>query len=166
MLLLRNNNLAAYRLTRSIMIKDMIAYTIYWYYKGAEIAKLYDFQAWAFGDNNKFTTILVKTIFDQFVYNTVWGIWTMVPFYKWVSNGYDYHKTKQQVFSKEFIYMDAPKLLFSIWMIWIPMVTLIYSLPSSVQIPFWSIIMIGSALPHFFNHKMYNQNMKLKLTHK
>ena len=61
-------------------------------------------------------------------------------------NGYDYHKTKQQVFSKEFIYMDAPKLLFSIWMIWIPMVTLIYSLPSSVQIPFWSIIMIGSAL--------------------
>lgn len=115
-------------------------YVVFWAWRGIEVDLLYRLQAWLFGDGNAVTTIVPKVLVDQFVYNPLWAAPLQITAYHFMNSrysprafaGYDW---------REFFLQKVPTTLISTWGVWIPMVSIIYCLPSDLQIPLFNIVL-------------------------
>lgn len=113
-------------------------YLAFWAYRGVEVDALYRVQAWLFGEGNSASTIVPKVLVDQLVYNTLWAVPLQIVAYHFMNQryssrafaGYDW---------KAFFLQKVPTAIISTWGVWIPMVTIIYCLPSALQIPLFNI---------------------------
>ncbi len=126
----------------------VISNTLLWAYKGLEIDLFYHFQAWLFGTTLNFHTIAIKTFCDQFVMVPLFGIVNVVLFYLWRDCGYSF-KTFLSRLGKKWYRRRILPVLIANWVIWIPAVAMIYSLPVALQLPvqnlilcFWVLILV------------------------
>jgi len=118
----------------------LVFYLVFWAYRGVEVDVLYRVQAWLFGAGNGVGTIVPKVLVDQFVYNPLWAAPLQVLAYHFLNTkysprafaGYDW---------RAFFLEKIPTTLISTWGVWIPMVTIIYCLPSDLQIPLFNIVL-------------------------
>jgi hypothetical protein len=131
----------------------VVSGTLLWAYKGLEIDLFYHLQAWLFGTSLNFQTIAIKTICDQFVMVPLFGIVNVVLFYLWRDCGYSF-KTFFSRLGKNWYQKRILPVLIANWVIWIPAVAMIYSLPVALQLPvqnlilcFWVLILM------FFTHR-------------
>lgn len=113
-------------------------YVGFWAYRGIEVDVLYRVQAWAFGDGNAWTTIVPKVLVDQFVYNPLWAAPLQILAYHFMNQRYSLRSFSNFPW-KEFVLQKIPTTLISTWGVWIPMVSIIYCLPSPLQIPLFNI---------------------------
>lgn len=128
--------------------RDTGLLTLFWAIKGLEIDLWYSLQARVFGDEANFSTIAIKTLFDQLFYMPILGAVNMALFYHWRSHNYAWQSFKHTL--GKYWYRDRIfPLLVSNWGIWIPAVAMIYSLPTALQLPmqnlvlcFWAIILM------------------------
>ena len=132
----------------------IVSGTLLWAYKGLEIDLFYHFQAWLFGTTLNFQTIAIKTICDQFMMVPLFGIVNVVLFYLWRDCGYSF-KTFFSRLGKNWYRRRILPVLIANWVIWIPAVAMIYSLPVCLQLPvqnlilcFWVLILM-----FFANHE-------------
>lgn len=128
--------------------RDTLWLTMFWAVKGLEIEWWYSLQAKVFGDQTNFTTIAIKTLFDQFLYMPCWGAVNMALFYHWRLSNYNWQSFKETL-GKHWYRDRILPLLVSNWGIWIPAVAMVYSLPTALQLPmqnivlcFWAILLI------------------------
>ena len=90
------------------------------------------FQEWLFGPSVEFKIVLAKTLADQFG----WAVFVMTPlnalFYTWMGNGFsgDFGGGRAWFASLRRFYLVN---LAMNWMIWIPVVAVIYSFPLPLQ---------------------------------
>ena len=117
-----------------------IASTILWAYKGFEIDMFYHFQAWLFGNNLDFTTVAIKTFCDQIVWVPLIGMVNVVLFYRWRDCGYSFTRFWQAL-EKDWYQKRVLPVLIANWVIWIPAVAMIYSLPIALQLPVQNLIL-------------------------
>lgn len=118
----------------------LISNVAFWALKGIEIDLFYQFQAWMFGDNNDFRTIVTKVFVDQAFYAPFIGLFNCVLFYVWRDNGYSFGKTKQSLGKNWYMRRVVPALI-SNWCVWLPSVILIYQLPLGLQLPVQNLIL-------------------------
>jgi hypothetical protein len=123
--------------------------TVFWYIKGIDVSYFYKIQSLMFGDGTSPGVLIPKVLFDQLVYNPFYGIWTIGYPFSWKTNEYNLTKAWAHVKSRHFYRFEQPMLLVSIWIVWFPMVTLVYSLPQPLQVPFWNLAMVFSSLIFF-----------------
>jgi len=108
----------------------------YWGMQGLWVDLLYRGQAEWFGNDARVATIFKKVCVDQFIYNPILAAPVGVTLYEWKNRGY--------VWSREFFTWNwyrrriIPALI-ATWSVWIPLVTIIYSLPHILQIPIFSL---------------------------
>ena len=114
--------------------------TLFWGYRGIEIDLFYRLQGMLFGHGNDFQTLAVKVAVDQFVYTPFWALPTYVIVLRLVDFGGFTPEMKASL-SRAFLTRTLPAILFTNWMVWIPAVTLVYSLPPALQFPLFSVIM-------------------------
>ena len=126
----------------------LAASTLLWAYKGVEIDCFYHFQAWLFGTATNFSTVLAKTICDQFVMVPIFGMVNVVLFYHWRDCGYSFAKAWQGLKKGWYSRLVLPALIAN-WFVWIPAVAMIYCLPTALQLPvqnlilcFWVLILL------------------------
>lgn len=126
----------------------VVSSTLLWAYKGLEIDLFYHLQAWLFGTTLNFQTIAIKTFCDQFVMVPLFGIVNVVLFYLWRDCGYSI-KTFFSRLGKNWYQKRILPVLIANWVIWIPAVAMIYSLPVALQLPvqnlilcFWVLILV------------------------
>ena len=119
---------------------NVISATVFWGLKGLEIDFFYRLQASVFGNNSEAWTVAVKTLFDQMVYVPLIGVVNIVLFYLWRDQGYSFRKT-YKVLGKQWYSQRVLPLLISNWVVWIPAVALIYSLPLALQLPIQNLIL-------------------------
>jgi hypothetical protein len=120
---------------------------IFWGFMGACVDTLYRLQAMWFGTVPTFPVLLKKVAVDQFIYNPFWATPISVWAYEWKNRGY-VADGMSSFLSLTFYRKQIFPTLIATWGVWIPLVTIIYSLPSSLQIPlfglaltFWVLIL-------------------------
>ncbi|NRA37311.1 MAG: hypothetical protein HRU15_04170 [Planctomycetes bacterium] len=113
--------------------------------KGMEINALYHFQAFMFGEGNNWQTICKKSIFDQLIYVPIWGIASVTVSYSWIEGGMHELRTS---FKDNWLANYWLPILLANFSVWIPVVILLYMLPTALQLPlqnlvlcFWSLLM-------------------------
>lgn len=115
-------------------------YVLFWAYKGVEIDFLYQFQENWFGTGHDAGTIAKKTIVDQFVYGTLWAAPSMAIAYLWKDKLLNFRQTFANI-DKSFLFVQIPTTLITNWIIWIPSVLIIYSMPSDLQVPMFNFVL-------------------------
>jgi hypothetical protein len=113
---------------------------LFWGYRGMEIDLFYRFQSWLFGNGHDARTLIIKVVVDQFVMSPIWFVPTYIIALRWVEMGASWSRTRSTL-NREFWLRTCPTVLITNWIVWIPAVALIYSLPAALQFPLFSIVM-------------------------
>lgn len=115
-------------------------YILFWAYKGFEVDQFYQFQGWIFGNENSIQIIFKKVVVDQFIYTALYSAPAAIVIYYWKDSGFRFSSLKELAWI-EFQKKNLPKALLTTWVVWIPSVAIIYSLPASLQIPLFNIVL-------------------------
>lgn len=126
---------------------EFLFYVVFWLWKGIEIDGLYRLQSVVFGSAATPSTIALKTVVDQFVYNPVWAAPTQLVLFLWKDCHFSWREVavrlRREPLRRRLVVILAPT-----WIVWIPTVAIIYSLPSPLQVPlsnlalcFWCLIL-------------------------
>jgi hypothetical protein len=126
--------------SRSLFLKQAVFYTFFFMYKGIEVDTFYRIQVRIFGDDSKISTILMKMAVDMFVYQPCYASPITTTVFMWKNNRFNLAKTYSQM-GWEFITYRMPAILVTVWIVWIPAVCLIYSLPGALQIPLFNLVL-------------------------
>ena len=113
-------------------------FLLFWAFKGVEVDAFYRLQFFCFGESSQFKVVVYKVLVDQFVYCVLWSAPITAIFYGWKDADF---KWSRLALIKDFKLMTEETLflLFSTWMIWIPAVAIIYSMPENLQIPLFNL---------------------------
>ena len=70
----------------------------------------------------------------------VWATPSCVLAYYWKDANFDWRATWHKLLSREYWLFLLPSSLLSVWLVWLPAVSIIYALPSTLQIPLFCIV--------------------------
>ena len=121
-------------------VKLLLFYLLLWAFMGWLIDSFYQLQSVWFGDNNEWQTIVKKTLVDQFIFS----VFITSPFitlaYIWRESHFKSHLTIA-TFRRTFFKRRLPATIISTWCVWLPAVTLIYTMPSNLQLPLFNLVL-------------------------
>jgi hypothetical protein len=120
--------------------RRLLLLMLFWGYRGMEIDLFYHFQTWLFGDAHDATTLVKKVLVDQFVMSPIWFVPSYVIALRWVEMGGPWARTRATL-NREFWTRTCPMVLITNWLVWIPALALVYSLPAALQFPLFSVVM-------------------------
>jgi hypothetical protein len=118
----------------------LLFYVIFWGLKGVEVDFFYQLQGGWFGYENTIKTIATKVAVDQFLYSALWAAPTITIAYLWLEHGFDFRACGAAL-TKSFFLEKIPTVIFSNWLVWIPAVSIVYSMPQDLQIPLFNIVL-------------------------
>ena len=118
----------------------LLFYLIFWGLKGIEVDFFYQLQGEWFGYENNFRTIALKASVAQFLYSALWAAPSITIVYLWVESGYDFRKWMNAM-DRKFFCVKIPTIILSNWMVWIPSVSIVYSMPQDLQIPLFNLVL-------------------------
>jgi len=119
--------------------RQCLFYLVIWAILGWLINAFYGLQVILFGEGNDWLTIVKKTAFDQFVFSTfLTGPFIALAFL-WKDTQFNWQKTKLQF--ADLIKVQIPTTVVTTWIIWIPAVSVIYMMPSNLQIPLFNLVL-------------------------
>ena len=110
----------------------------YWSCTGMIVDLFYRSQAEWFGTEVTFKVVATKVLVDQFLYNPLFAGPTGAWFYDWKNSGYRFSNIGRFFTWKYYRDVIVP-ILFATWGVWIPVVAILYSLPSLLQIPLFAL---------------------------
>ncbi len=113
---------------------------LFWGYRGMEIDLFYRFQGWLFGTGNDARTLATKVVVDQFVMSPIWFVPTVLIAMRWADAGGSWSRTRASL-DRDFWLRVCPTVMVTNWLVWIPTLALVYSLPSALQFPLFSVVM-------------------------
>jgi hypothetical protein len=128
------------RLPAQGRLKRLALLSLFWGWRGMEIDLFYQFQGWLFGHGNDVRTLLIKVAFDQFVMSPLWFVPTVLIALRWVEFDGSWARTRASL-DREFWLNTCPTVMVANWLVWIPALALIYSLPAALQFPLFSGVM-------------------------
>ncbi len=113
---------------------------LFWGYRGMEIDLFYRAQGWIFGQGNDPATLVTKVAVDQFVMSPAWFVPTYVIALRWIEQGGSWARLRRSL-DRDFWTRTLPTVLVTNWLIWIPALALVYSLPAPLQFPLFAVVM-------------------------
>lgn len=117
-----------------------------WAFIGVTVDMLYRGQVVWFGAGSDFRTIACKLMIDQFVYSPFFSAPVVVSWLYWRDEGYRMASARA-IFTWDFVFEHIFPIIVAGWCVWIPGVSLVYFMPSPLQLPtavtiqvFWVLI--------------------------
>ncbi|HEX8832575.1 MAG TPA: hypothetical protein VF719_00155 [Abditibacteriaceae bacterium] len=114
-------------------------FLLFWAFIGLMVDLFYKFQARIFGDNADFATIVYKVVIDQILFTPFIAMPLIVSAYAWKEHDFDINRTRRSIRPHWYKTQVFP-LLITAWIVWIPTVALIYTLPLALQFPVQSVV--------------------------
>lgn len=111
---------------------------VYWAFDGLFVDALYRTLGNIFGNNANPGTVAMKVFVDQFIINPLIFVPVSLICYEWKHRNYDF-RAMSDVFTWGYFKAKGIPTLVTSWCAWIPLLTAIYSLPSSLQIPMFAL---------------------------
>jgi hypothetical protein len=118
---------------------QLLFYVLFWAYRGVEVDLFYRLQALVFGDAARLAVVLPKVLVDQFIYSAFIAAPGQVVFFLWKDRGFSFRATRPDL-NLGYLTSAVATVSFSSWMVWIPAVSIIYCLPSPLQIPLFNLV--------------------------
>lgn len=110
----------------------------FWCTMGMVVDFFYRCQTGWFGSEATFPVVTKKVLVDQFLYNPLYAAPVTAWLYDWKNRGY--RTAGIGTFFTAGYYRDVVvPTLFATWGVWIPVVAILYSLPSLLQIPLFGL---------------------------
>jgi len=119
----------------------LLFFLLFWAYKGAEVDFLYRGLAHWIGPENTPIIVAKKVLFDQLVYNTLWATPSGVLMFCWRDAGFRWSVLRADLVRGQWYRRRVLPAMLSTWGVWAPAVTLIYSLPSALQVPMFNLVL-------------------------
>jgi hypothetical protein len=116
----------------------------FWAWKGIEVDAFYRAQAWMFGDVSSARAVVAKTLVDQFVYNPLWAAPTQTVFFLWKDSRFSRARLMDQLRDGDGFgpfWSKMTTILLSTWAVWIPAMSIIYTLPIALQLPLSNLVL-------------------------
>jgi len=127
------------RFPKGRRLYHLLFLALYWAIQGFAVDTLYHWQENTFGNGRDLQTLAVKVLIDQFPFNLFWGTPNSVVWYGWRDADFSWRRFREQ--------NPMPRLInryvtiqVSVWIIWIPAVMMIYTLPLDLQIPLFNLV--------------------------
>jgi hypothetical protein len=121
--------------------------TAFFAFNGIVVDLFYRLEGALLGNAASFRIVVVKALFDQFVFTPLWLILITLLFL-WRRRGFSLAATLPAL-KRGFYRTRVVPLLIPNWFFWLPAVSIIYALPSPLQFPLfvlllgaWSLIMV------------------------
>jgi hypothetical protein len=121
-------------------LAELMFYVLLWSWKGVEVDAFYRAQATWFGEGSGAATIALKAFVDQFVYVPIWAAPSQVLLFTWKDAGFSFAATAA-AFRRQSVAQRTLVVIFSTWVVWLPAVAIIYSLPSLLQVPLFNLVL-------------------------
>jgi hypothetical protein len=121
-------------------LAELAFYLLLWFWKGMEVDALYRAQAQWFGEGSNVATIAIKAAVDQFGYVPLWAAPSQVLLFTWKDAGFSASATRA-AFARQSFAQRVLVVVCSTWVVWIPAVAIIYSLPSVLQVPLFNLVL-------------------------
>ena len=128
--------------------RQLVFLVIFWIYRGLEVALFYQLQTHLFGEaRNPLTgavdagVVLRKMALDMLVYTAFWSIPTTTLVYAWWEDCRGDWARFRASLNRELFTVRIPAVVLAAWMVWAPSVCLVYSLPSALQVPIFSVVL-------------------------
>lgn len=125
----------------------------FWAYKGVEIEYFYKLQSQIFGSEPSALIVAAKVAVDQFVYNPILGAITLCLYLRWVAIRTGELPAGTQAVPKGWYTRLVVPLLVATWALWIPAVSLVYMMPTALQLPVSNLILVLWSLMLVFMSK-------------
>lgn len=110
----------------------------FWAFMGMAVDFFYRCQAVWFGDEATFRVVALKVLVDQLIYTPFFASPIMAWLYDWKNLGYRREGTERFFTAGYFRDTIFPRVV-AAWGVWIPIVSILYSLPSQLQIPLFGL---------------------------
>jgi hypothetical protein len=110
----------------------------FWCGMGMLVDAFYRAQALVFGVEPTFQVVVVKVICDQFLYSPFIATPLTCWLYDWKLAGYRLTGSRRY-FTPAYARDVMVPVIFANWGVWIPVVSILYSLPSTLQIPLFGL---------------------------
>ena len=127
------------RKIKFLPVQQLLFYLLVWAMLGGVINAFYGFQVVLFGEGTDWLTIMKKTAFDQLVFS----VFITAPFialaFLWKDQQFNWQQTK--IHFDDLIKVQIPTTVVTTWIIWIPAVSLIYMMPTNLQIPLFNLVL-------------------------
>lgn len=117
----------------------------FWTCNGLCVDLLYRWQTVWFGAEANAAALTKKVVIDQFAYNPVFAAPFAVACYRWKNQEFSFAGMEGIFTPRGYVHQVVPTLLAN-WMVWIPVVVAVYSLPPLLQIPLFSLAVCFWAL--------------------
>lgn len=124
--------------TRRANMANLLFTSPFWGVMGTVVDGFYRAQAVWFGTEAAFPVVLKKVLVDQFLYNPLFASPVTAVLYDWKNRGYGTHGLRGFFTARYYRDVVVPTL-FATWGVWIPVVSILYSLPSLLQIPLFGL---------------------------
>lgn len=111
---------------------------LFWGSQGVLVDAFYRLQARTFGSHDDFATVAKKVLVDQFVFTPFVSNTIAMACFEWKNRGYKFAGLSYVVTPRFFMQKTFPAVV-AAWGVWIPLVSIIYSLPSLLQVPIFSL---------------------------
>jgi hypothetical protein len=117
-----------------------VFYVAFWGYKGMEVDLFYRWQAHWFGSGSEFATLATKVAVDQLLYSAMWAAPSITLSYLWMEVNFSWQAWRAAL-NRQLLTQKLPVVIVSNWLVWIPAVSVIYSMPSQLQIPLFNLVL-------------------------
>ncbi len=101
---------------------------------GGIVYEFYRLQTFMFGDSPAAVVVLKKVMVDQFGYTPFWSVPTQSIAMRWLALHYSGRELRRELRGHFLIERLLPALVTN-WTFWIPVMTMVYLLPYSLQMP-------------------------------
>ncbi len=114
---------------------------LFWAWKGVEVDLWYRILGVVIGNEATAGTVVGKVLVDQFLYNPLWAAPIGNIPYAWKDAGFRWGPVIADLRKKRWYARRVVPVLLAVWMIWIPAVACIFSLPAPLQVPLFSVVL-------------------------
>ena len=110
----------------------------FWGLIGMQVDLFYRLQYMLFGPSDSIPVILKKVLVDAFIYCPLLAMPQVVCIFLWRDHAFTFHGFKGHT-PINFYALNVFPILVANWMVWIPLICIIYALPAALGIPFFIV---------------------------
>ena len=117
-------------------LSNFVFAAVFWSLIGILVDLFYRYQAIWWGDEATAAAVIPQVLVDQFVFTPLITAPLTTWIYEWKNRGY---RMRSDFFTLIYYRDHILPTLVAIWGVWIPIVTVLYTLPETLQIPMYSL---------------------------
>lgn len=128
------------RIPQGQKFKQLLFFIGFWALQGATVDRLYTLQGQWFGSGTQIRILFIKMLVDQIPYNMIWATPNSLLLYGWKNAGFSWARFRK-THPRSVLVRKYFTIQISAWVVWVPAVLMIYSLPPNLQVPLFNLVL-------------------------